>query len=245
MRRSYSDEIRVTSAKPESINAALPYLWARQRIVLLSDYNLLRQNDARIAEVTNLGLSYNLLTAYTSFIAVDSEVRNRDGRTTTVNQPLPLPEGVSDHAVGGVMARSAAAPMMMKQKGAPVETERMLAAKSEDKAARQPATVPPLSIKINKITVSGGLGKDAVRSTAEQQLKTLSSCFQNMILRGAIEIRFTITANGTVNNIQVTSSDTKNKTVKQCIIGQIRSWTFPAQEDGKDTNATVTLLIRS
>ena len=114
--KPYSDEIRVTSVKPERSNAALPYLWARQRIMLLSDYNLLRQSDARIAAVTNLGLTYNLLTAYTSFIAVDSEVRNKDGRTTTVNQPLPLPEGVSDYAVGGVMARSVAAPMMMKQK---------------------------------------------------------------------------------------------------------------------------------
>ena len=68
--------------------------------MLLSDYNLLRQNDNRIAEVTNLGLTYNLLTAYTSFIAVDSEVRNKDGKTTTVNQPLPLPEGVSDLCSG-------------------------------------------------------------------------------------------------------------------------------------------------
>jgi Ca-activated chloride channel family protein len=52
--------------------------------------------------VTELGLAYNLLTAHTSFVAVDKEVRNNTGRSTMVKQPLPLPQGVSDYAVGGV-----------------------------------------------------------------------------------------------------------------------------------------------
>jgi Ca-activated chloride channel family protein len=55
-------------------------------------------------EVTKLGLEYNLLTNYTSFVAIDSEVRNQGGQATTVRQPLPLPEGVSNYAVGGVAA---------------------------------------------------------------------------------------------------------------------------------------------
>jgi len=72
----------------------------------LSDYNFLQSDNKRVEEVTQLGLNYNLLTAYTSFIAVDSEVRNRDGQSTTVNQPLPLPEGVSDYAVGSFKTAS-------------------------------------------------------------------------------------------------------------------------------------------
>jgi hypothetical protein len=51
--------------------------------------------------ITDLGLKYNLLTQYTSFVAIDSEVRNKEGEATTVKQPLPLPEGVSDLSVGG------------------------------------------------------------------------------------------------------------------------------------------------
>jgi len=49
-------------------------LWAREKIKLLDDYNQLRQTDERIKEVTQLGLDYNLMTAYTSFIAIDNEV---------------------------------------------------------------------------------------------------------------------------------------------------------------------------
>jgi Ca-activated chloride channel family protein len=81
-------------------NSALQYLWARHRITLLSDYNFLHQDAGRINEVTQLGLTYNLLTAYTSFIAIDTEVRLVNGEAVTVKQPLPLPEGVSDYAVG-------------------------------------------------------------------------------------------------------------------------------------------------
>ena len=50
------------------------------------------------------------MTNYTSFVAIDEEVVNKDGKQTTVKQPLPLPEGVSDYAVGHAapaLARSA------------------------------------------------------------------------------------------------------------------------------------------
>ncbi len=107
----YSETIDVSQFRPLEVNSALPYLWARHKISLLSDYAGVERNEANKKEITGLGLKYNLLTAYTSFIAVDSLVRNKDGQSTTVNQPLPLPEGVSDYAVGGAMQ---AMPMMVR-----------------------------------------------------------------------------------------------------------------------------------
>ena len=97
--KSYSKTFNVSEVKPDSKNAALRYLWARKRIQSLDDYNFLRQDDERIMEVTNLGLKYNLLTNYTSFIAIEEKVVN-NGDLTTVDQPLPLPEGVENSAVG-------------------------------------------------------------------------------------------------------------------------------------------------
>ena len=82
-------------------HGALSQLWARQRIQMLSDYDQFGQDSDRKAEVTRLGLAYHLLTAYTSFVAVDTQVRNVGGANTTVTQPLPMPEGVADAAVGG------------------------------------------------------------------------------------------------------------------------------------------------
>ena len=94
----YEVDLSTIEAKPE--HAALRYLWARHAIMLLGDYNRLSQDSERVDRITELGLKYSLLTDYTSFIAIDSEVRNTEGRSATVNQPLPLPQGVSDAALG-------------------------------------------------------------------------------------------------------------------------------------------------
>jgi Ca-activated chloride channel family protein len=82
-------------------NEALRYLWARSRIARLDDYQHLADDPGRVQEITQLGLGYHLLTNYTSFIAVDKVVRNPHPEDSQkVKQPLPLPKGVSDLAVG-------------------------------------------------------------------------------------------------------------------------------------------------
>lgn len=81
--------------------AALRYLWARSRISALSDQEALEGGNSQRDPILSLGLKYNLLTQYTSFIAVDQVVRNLNLQDNAqVNQPLPLPEGVSNLAVG-------------------------------------------------------------------------------------------------------------------------------------------------
>jgi Ca-activated chloride channel family protein len=103
---------KVISVSPEMAdkgNVALRYLWARERIARLDDYGKLGAEVKK--EVTDLGLRYHLMTQYTSFVAVDTIVRDT-GEVVTVKQPLPLPEGVSDYAVGerGVMKAKFYAP---------------------------------------------------------------------------------------------------------------------------------------
>ena len=83
-------------------NRALSYLWARQRIADLSDFGAALGVESAEEEVTALGLRYSLLTNYTSFIAVDETPRNDLGEGEEVKQPLPLPQGVSEYAVGGL-----------------------------------------------------------------------------------------------------------------------------------------------
>jgi Ca-activated chloride channel family protein len=88
-------------------NVALRYLWARSRIANLDAYQHLRDDPDRVAEITRLGLEYHLLTDYTSFLAVDEVVRNASpGDSKTVRQPLPMPQGVSNSAVGNFVPSS-------------------------------------------------------------------------------------------------------------------------------------------
>jgi Ca-activated chloride channel family protein len=74
-----TDNVEMTQSE------ALRYLWARNRIKYLSDYASYfedgvefiyqRETPKHQQHITELGLKYNLLTKYTSFLAVDDEVR--------------------------------------------------------------------------------------------------------------------------------------------------------------------------
>lgn len=96
----FKQSIDVASVKASEENRVLRYLWARDLIAQLSDYVQLENKSETVQQITNLGLTYNLLTRYTSFIAVDHVVRTQE-QGTTAKQPLPLPQGVSNLAVGG------------------------------------------------------------------------------------------------------------------------------------------------
>ena len=88
---------------PDADASALRHLWARSRIQQLSDQEALEGGSGQRDAITALGLHYSLLTQYTSFIAIDQVVRTSEA-AVPVNQPLPLPQGVSNLAVGEVGA---------------------------------------------------------------------------------------------------------------------------------------------
>ncbi len=100
--KPYEAIFDVADALPDSRNVALKYLWARKRIELLDDYEHLDFGGNTKEEVTALGLKYNLMTQYTSFVAIDhEEIVRADGEVAqVVHQPIPMPEGVANSAIG-------------------------------------------------------------------------------------------------------------------------------------------------
>jgi len=101
----YLQTVNVSETKPLEVNSALKYLWARTRIGRLSDFNFKDHTRDTHAQITSLGLTYNLLTANTSFVAVHEVVRNPEAQSQEVHQPLPLPLHVSNLAVGGSVSK--------------------------------------------------------------------------------------------------------------------------------------------
>jgi len=81
----------------------LASVWAREKI----KYLMLEQLGGRMAsieqEVTNLALEYNLMSQYTSFVAVDEVIPEGSDTTLpkTIAIPVPMPEGVSFTGVFG------------------------------------------------------------------------------------------------------------------------------------------------
>ncbi|HET6490182.1 MAG TPA: VWA domain-containing protein, partial [Syntrophales bacterium] len=233
---AYKESIDVAKVKPSGANSALRYFWARHRITLLSDYNRLRSDDKRIREVTELGLQYNLLTAYTSFVAVDSEVCNTDGKSTTVKQPLPLPEGVSDTAVGGNTMR-AYAPMaaMAKRESLPSESK----ASVKEKLARDEEKDKKAAVVIADVAVSQGLSKEEVLKKLAEHTGELESCLDGA--KGKLVLRLTINPDGTVKSVRILSSTFKTVKAAQCAADQFKKIRLPSTVDGKEGRAVVTL----
>ena len=81
----------------------LSKLWARKKAEAIEDELAFGAGDSLVEELAQLGLAYTLLTRETSFVAIDHVVANPSGELTTSNQPLPMPEGVSNLAVGSTV----------------------------------------------------------------------------------------------------------------------------------------------
>jgi Ca-activated chloride channel family protein len=239
---SYVNKMDVRKEKPLKSNGPLQYLWARHRIGLLSDYNSLRNDSERVKEVTQLGLAYNLLTAYTSFVAIDTEVRLLNGQAVTIKQPLPLPEGVSDYAVGrGMVAQKAAAPLALYS---PSMADRSSVKEEEFKSKPIHA-----SVEIKDISTAGGLSKEALAKIIKQQLSSIELCYQKALeknphLQGEAVFQLMIDPDGRVTKASLLSSKLSDKKLEQCMIQKTREWRFPIAEIKGNLMITVTLNLK-
>jgi Ca-activated chloride channel family protein len=242
----FEKQLVVNDVKPLPDNAALRYLWARHRIALLGDYEKLQPAGERVKEITHLGLTYNLLTAYTSFVAIDSVVRRQGGEVITVQQPLPLPQGVSDLAVG----KGAYAPMSMALKEARPQMSR-----SEDQAqtSRRPAEKPGIVlVDLKAITWTGDRPAEEYLTKPERwqgYLKEIEACYNDFLKKhpgvmGKVMVALTIGPNGQVQKVSIAASDLRQPTLEACIIQKVKNWNFPALAGKGTTTLTVPLVFK-
>jgi Ca-activated chloride channel family protein len=231
----YRKKINVDNFKPRKSNLALRYLWARHKIKILSDYSGLRDVDYK-DQVLELGLKYNLLTKYTSFVAIDSEIRNQDGDQTTVKQPLPLPQGVSDYAVGGNTMSYRKRTSLRSD--ATFETAAKPAYPTKGKRK-----IGSANIKIDRMTVIGAIEKAEIRKFIENNFSNISYCISQIAdSDGKIVIRFIIEKSGDINEVEIRFSSL-GKTFENCIENRFKRLKFP-ERNRKSTTCTVTLELK-
>ncbi|MDB4982170.1 MAG: von Willebrand factor type like domain [Myxococcales bacterium] len=136
----FSQVLPVHASDAHARNEALRWLWARSWVATLEDELHLGGGQPVEDAITDLGLRHSLLTPFTSFVAVDREIANHAGQPETVRQPLPMPEGVSNLAVGE-QQRSAGSVGMMGVFGG-VASGGGLRARGIGAAAASPAPMP-------------------------------------------------------------------------------------------------------
>jgi Ca-activated chloride channel family protein len=248
---------KVLSISPKSAsadNSALRLLWARHRIMRLSDLNLLRKDDRRVDEVTELGLKYSVMTQYTSFVAVD-KIRRADGEIVTVKQPLPLPDGVSDLAVGRPSAAAGKAMRSMSLPNSEDLTGGGLGEEEEgDDYPTAPAEVtvdmePKEIIKrggtwISVEEVRGEMDRGALRRALRSQLQKLRPCCPKPSGPGAwtsweFVYRLVIASDGTVGQIKLVMASIKDGSAIDCLEKALRGLRFPPTPRGSELTLKV------
>jgi len=197
----YEVVMNVDEAKPDKDNSAIRYLWARKRIQLLDDYRQLRYGNNKDNEILELGLRYNLMTAYTSFVAIDTEtVRDKHGKLITVEQPVPLPKGVSNYAVGCDM------------EVAEVVTYSELSRKTPNLPKNKDAKI---------ITSVVGDLNTILIAEIKKQLNLLK---QNCYFTGNAIVKIKVNTDGVV--VRVTISSANSSEVEECVKKEIETWDF-------------------
>jgi Ca-activated chloride channel family protein len=245
----YNEELIVDSHRLSAENSALKYLWARKRIQMLDDYSNAGGADQKLKEeITGLGLKYNLLTAYTSFVAIDSEVRNKSGQVKSVQQPLPLPEGVSNNVIGG---NSGSYSNRSVKSTAPVITEDFAQSVSYDKVDKFKS---PAAQKPKKEGESGEVftcteqmpeypgGQQAMNLFIKQNLQYPKKAVE-MGVSGRVYVQFIIDENGVISDIKVLrgiGGGCDEEAIR--IIGKMGKWK-PGMQNGKAVKTIFTIPI--
>ncbi len=89
------------SGSSAATHAAIPSVWARRKIAALMDAVHTRGLELS-PEVRDLALEFNLVSAFTSFVAVDASRKTEGDHGIRVQVPVPVPVGVRyDTTVGG------------------------------------------------------------------------------------------------------------------------------------------------
>ena len=208
-------------------------------------------------EVTALWLKYSLLTPYTSFVAVD-QVKRADGQVVSVKQPLPLPEGVSDLAIGESKMMSIMPSMM------PPGSPSRMVAKDEGMVymagGRKPKTgahgggtvpaepmVSKVSLTVKDVRVKGGLTPAAVQKALEDELAKLTQCCQDAAKAGVklpaeLTLTFTIGLDGRIAGTPKVTLTAPQPSLENCLAAALKGIQFPQPQQGT-VPVTVTLSL--
>jgi len=239
---NFETRLQVSKYKSSEKNAALRYLWARNRIAMLSDYNQISQDKEEIKRITNLGLQYSLLTEFTSFIAIDTEKRNQTGQVTTVKQPLPLPLGVPQSAVGGVL--SAGSGYGRWSKGT-AKLSRPVALEEDLSEISLSITSPVTIIDIN---INQSSKVEQVSGFINNQKGMFEQCYEKRMialggspLGGEVELWIEFDSKGGVSDVKITDDELEDSDLLDCIIEKIKRWHLQNYTNTNNLEVYITL----
>ena len=163
-----------------------------------------------------------------------------------VEQVLPLPQGVSDYAVGGGAAMGFAGRGMAKGM-MPRSAVSLEGAVEADELEAAPTPQPTGTVKVGKIEIQGGVTERTVKQAVEKQLAELVGVYSSELssqpgLRGKMVVEFTVGANTLVRDVKVVLNEL-TPDLEQAVIRFLKKLTI-ANSTGGDVTVKVTLNFK-
>ena len=104
-------------------NPAIAQLWGRARIKDLTNQMVSGETKLGVDAVTEVALTYQLLSPYTAFVAVGDDVRVAPtAEFVSVQVPIEMPEGIRYEGIFGNVDYSAVASRVQLQRSAPLRS---------------------------------------------------------------------------------------------------------------------------
>ncbi|MDX9724239.1 MAG: VIT domain-containing protein [Myxococcota bacterium] len=230
-------------------------LWARAKIAELSR-ELWDGPQAQVVEaITALGIEHRLLTAYTSFVAVDRSRRVGDGTPLQVVQPVDGAEDVSMQHAAPMSAQvgtssgsyglglsgagrggdgSNAGGFGIGRFGTAGRGGQVFGAESE---SEEKATPKP-KLKPGNAEVQGSLSKRIVQKVIKQHRAALKACYESALqqdpsLEGKLTVRWSVDENGVVSDVSITLDTVGSPELAACVIKTVEGMRFPKSQAGK------------
>ena len=151
-RGPFERTLDVTLPEARKEHDVLAPLWARARIdaLMAEDWAGIQhgQPDKDVKQkVTRLGLEFSLVTQFTSFVAVEEKVINKDGKPQRVEVPIEMPDGVSYEGIFGYDINGVPPAMAM---GAPMYAPSGVRQLSKFEGRALSAPPPPVMAEVSE-----------------------------------------------------------------------------------------------
>ncbi|MBN1297801.1 VWA domain-containing protein, partial [bacterium] len=222
--KSWKQEIDVRLPVTEPANDVLATLWARTRIRSLMDrLNQGKREDIE-KEITDLALTYRLMSQYTAFVAVSEEVRrDPDGHVQTVHIPVEIPESVEYEGIfgqiGGVCmdaAVPAGPPESMANRCliAPGTSQSRHEVRKKSggryELAKEEKTCTTAAVSFSIRGTAGDVTETDLMNLLETLRKDIDTLFTVHHVRGELVVRVSIGSDGRVEKVEIVTNRTGN-----------------------------------
>lgn len=98
--------------------------------------------------------------------------------------------------------------------------------------------------------VAGGLDRSIIESVIRRRLDRIRLCYERQLnfypkLAGKVAVHFAINKDGAVLSSAIAEDTMKNPQVSQCILAEVKTWSFPPPEGGTIVNVDYPFVFES